>query len=224
MSHLVPSLQPIFDTHPDLVLDGELYTTDIPFEELAGLIKKKKIKDEDKERLLHVSYHVYDIVDPTEKISYKDRYATLQKVVKETQHLHLVDTYLVKNKIECKEMFSQFVEDGYEGIMLRNLAGIYRSNYRSYDLQKYKEFFEEEYEIVDYKDGDGRDKGAVIWVCKTKTGDQFSVRPKGTMEMRQKWFKEGRKNVGKMLTVIYQELSEKGIPRFPVGKSIREGF
>jgi len=24
--------------------------------------------------------------------------------------------------------------------------------------------------------------------------------------------------------VIYQELSEKGIPRFPVGKSIREGF
>ena len=48
------------------------------------------------------------------------------------------------------------------------------------------------------------------------------VRPTGTLEERGKMFKNGKKYVGKMLTVKYQELSEDGIPRFPVGKSVRE--
>ena len=52
----------------------------------------------------------------------------------------------------------------------------------------------------------------------------FSVRPKGTIEMRRDWFKNSKKYIGKKLTVIYQELSELGVPRFPVGKSVREGF
>ena len=30
--------------------------------------------------------------------------------------------------------------------------------------------------------------------------------------------------IGKMLTVIFQEYSGIGVPRFPVGKCIREGF
>jgi DNA ligase-1 len=59
---------------------------------------------------------------------------------------------------------------------------------------------------------------------KTEEGKEFSVRPKGTIEMRQDWFRNGKKYVGKMLTVIYQELSEQKVPRFPVGKSVREGF
>ena len=52
--------EPILKKFPDLVLDGELYTDKIPFEELAGLIKKKKLSDIDIERLKLVSYHVYD--------------------------------------------------------------------------------------------------------------------------------------------------------------------
>ena len=41
---------------------------------------------------------------------------------------------------EFRRLFAEFVESGYEGIMLRNAAGVYRANYRSNDLQKYKEF------------------------------------------------------------------------------------
>lgn len=135
-----------------------------------------------------------------------------------------VRTEEVKNLNEVKEYFTQFVEEGYEGIMLRNKKGLYRCNYRSHDLQKYKEFLEDEYKIIGFKEGDGRDKGSIIWICETPEKREFSVRPKGTMEYRRELFENGEKYIGKKLTVIYQELSELNVPRFPVGKDIREGY
>jgi DNA ligase-1 len=110
--------------------------------------------------------------------------------------------------------------------MLRNMDGSYRCNYRSYDLQKYKEFIEEEYEICGFREAEGRDKGTVVWLCRLpdESGSVFSVRPRGTLDMRRYWFLKGDDYIGKQLTVIYQELSEMGIPRFPVGKCIREEY
>jgi DNA ligase-1 len=132
---------------------------------------------------------------------------------------------MVKNEDECKKMFEEFVSEDFEGIMLRNVNGLYKQNYRSNDLQKYKEFMESEFKIIDCKEGEGRDEGTVIWICETPVDKRvFSVRPKGTIEMRRDWFKNSKKYIGKKLTVIYQELSELGVPRFPVGKSVREGF
>jgi DNA ligase-1 len=93
-------------------------------------------------------------------------------------------------------------------------------------LQKYKEFFENEYEICGFREAEGRDKGTVIWFCRlpNDTGSVFSVRPRGTLEMRRTWFLKGDDYIGKKLTVIYQELSEYGVPRFPVGKCIRDEY
>ena len=108
--------------------------------------------------------------------------------------------------------------------MLRNAAGVYRANYRSNDLQKYKEFMEDEYRIIDFKEGEGRDLGAVIWVCETADGKEFSLRPRGSIEQRREWFNDGDSYIGKYVTVIFQELTEDGKPRFPVGKCVREGF
>ena len=82
---------------------------------------------------------------------------------------------------------------------------------------------ESEYEIVGFKQGDGRDKGTVIWVCKTDN-KEFSVRPKGTIDSRKELFINAKSCIGKKLTVIYQELSEMGVPRFPVGKAIRDDY
>lgn len=136
----------------------------------------------------------------------------------------LVRTEKVARLAEFRKLFAEFVEAGYEGIMLRNAAGVYRANYRSNDLQKYKEFIEDEYRIIGFTQGDGRDAGAVVWVCETEDGKEFTVRPRGTMEKRREWFSQGDSYIGMNLTVIYQELTEEGKPRFPVGKAIRQGY
>ena len=227
MDHLSVELSQYFSKNQSIILDGELYTTEIPFEELAGLIKKKKISEDDKKRLCNVNYHIYDIIE--DGTTYEQRMHTISSIFKNLSNrrhsnLYIVPTYEVSDFSNAKKYFNEFVQEGFEGLMLRNKEGIYRCNYRSNDLQKYKEFFEDEFEITDFKQGDGRDKETVIWICKTKDGKEFSVRPRGSFEMRNEWFLSGLKHIGKPLTVIYQELSENGIPRFPVGKSIRDGF
>jgi ATP-dependent DNA ligase len=234
MSHIATSLAPLFTKFPNVVLDGELYTTGIPFEELAGLIKKKKLTENDFNRLCAIQYHIYDVVD--EKAPFHARRDSIKKMFAQVAastaasphhlppYICLVETTEAKTVAEFKAEFGRFIEAGYEGIMLRNKGGMYRCNYRSHDLQKYKEFEEDEFLITGFTQGDGRDKGTVIWVCETKEGKEFTVRPRGTMESRRKLFETGKKYVGKMLTVIYQELTEEGKPRFPVGKDVRENY
>ena len=247
LPHIAAALRPYLSQHPNIVIDGELYTDQMPFEELAGLIKKKKITDDDTERLKKVKYHVYDIYDrKLPEMPYSERLGVLAAAVRrcgcvandtltasgrilrsDTEAatvVVLVRTEKVAALSDFRRLFAEFVEAGYEGIMLRNAAGVYCANYRSNDLQKYKEFLEEEYKIIDFTQGEGRDSGAVIWMCETDDGKEFTVRPRGSMEQRRAWFREGESYIGKNLTVIFQELTEEGKPRFPVGKSVRDGF
>lgn len=252
LPHIAAALRPYLLQHPSVVIDGELYTDQMPFEELAGLIKKKKITDSDVERLKKVKYHVYDIYDRVQHdMPYSERMGVLASAVRrcgcvanDTFHsggmsanhrvlrsdteaaavVVLVRTEKVAALGDFRRLFAEFVEAGYEGIMLRNAAGVYRANYRSNDLQKYKEFMEDEYRIIDFKEGEGRDAGAVIWVCETADGKEFSLRPRGSIEQRREWFNDGESYIGKYVTVIFQELTEEGKPRFPVGKALRHGY
>ena len=261
LPHIAAALRPYLSQHPNIVIDGELYTDQMPFEELAGLIKKKKITAADVQRLKKVKYHVYDIYDHVRHdMPFAERIGLLTAVVRRceciandthsalrtavsgrilrsdttteagaaaaaaTSVVVLVRTEKIAMLSEFRRLFAEFVESGYEGIMLRNAAGVYRANYRSNDLQKYKEFIEDEYRIIGFTQGEGRDSGAVIWLCETADGKDFTVRPRGTMEQRRTWFSNGDSYIGNKLTVIYQELTEEGKPRFPVGKAVREGY
>jgi DNA ligase-1 len=226
VEHICAELRPILLQNPGLILDGELYTTELPFEELAGLIKRKKASSTNVNANAQcIKYHIYDVV--VDGVPYSERHARIVGAISKVdkcQHLEVVHTQLIHNANEFKQAFGEYVAAGYEGIMLRNAHGPYRQNYRSHDLQKYKEFVESEYPIVGFKEADGRDKGTVVWVCATAECRQFSVRPRGTQEQRRQWFQDGPQYVGKLLTVIYQELSELNVPRFPVGKAIRDGY
>jgi len=236
MTHIAQSLTPLFAKYPNVVLDGELYTTEMPFEELVGHIKRKLLDDADHEKLKAIEYHIYDVIDETPTATYEVRYNSIKRMFASLAastvssphalppYIRLVNTVEAKTPADFKSNFAKFIEEGYEGIMLRNKEGKYRGNYRSHDLQKYKEFVEEEYPIVGFTQGDGRDKGTVIWICRTKEEKEFNVRPRGTIAARTFLFNNGHKYIGKMLTVIYQELTEEGKPRFPVGKDVRENY
>jgi DNA ligase-1 len=113
------------------------------------------------------------------------------------------------------------VLNGYEGVMVRNCDSLYKSGYRSKDLQKYKEFIDDEFEIVGGQEATGEDKGTVIFECMSKKC-VFSVRPRGSREFRRQMWENLQTYIGKKLTVRYQNLSELGVPRFPVGISVRD--
>ena len=208
-----------------LILDGELYTREIHFQKIVGLVKKKTLTKDDLANHALIQLHIYDIVDLTK--TFEERFAILQDLFKKGFEgagtvLHLCVTEELKSAEGLQAKHDEYVAQGYEGIMLRNKAGKYAVGHRSSDLQKFKKFLDDEYNIVGFFEGEGREAGAVIWECETADGKRFRCRPEGTLGERQELFLQGGKAIGKALSVRYQELTEDKIPRFPIGLAIRD--
>jgi ATP-dependent DNA ligase len=205
-----------------LVLDGELYSDTLTFQELVGLVKRVTLKPGNDKQMLEVSLRVYDCVNTRKTDDFQVRYLDITEITHGAKYLSLVENILVDNEAQIHEAQRKFVEEGYEGAMVRNLNGPYAIGKRSPDLQKVKTFLDGEYEIVGFSEATGNDAGTVIWECKTPEGLTFRVRPRGTREARTEQYQNGNDYIGKQLTVRYQELTDDGVPRFPVGITIRD--
>jgi ATP-dependent DNA ligase len=218
--HLEHILEEISTLDPTIPLDGELYSTTLHFQEIVSLVKRVTQKPGDAEKMRQIQFHVYDMITPQ---PYAARHDALNRLfqTRRFRHLKLVETRACRSEEEMKEQHAQFVAEGYEGIMLRTPNGAYKGS-RSTDLLKYKEFFDDEFEITGYKEGEGLEEGCVIWIAKIPSGAEFSCRPRGSREERAELYQAGDAYIGKQLTVRYQELTPDGIPRFPVGIAIRD--
>jgi len=205
-----------------LVLDGELYSDTLTFQELVGLVKRVTLKPGNDKQMFEVSLRVYDCVNTKKTDNFQDRYLDIMGITHGAQYLSLVENIGVYNETQVHEAQRKFVEEGYEGAMVRNLIGTYAIGKRSPDLQKVKTFLDGEYEIVGFSEATGNDAGTVIWECKTPEGLTFRARPRGTREARKELYQNGNDYIGKQLTVRYQELTDDGVPRFPVGITIRD--
>lgn len=209
----------------DILLDGEIFSDKLSFQELSGLVRKKTLDTKDIQNMKLVKFIVYDIADNTEKLEFKERLKILKEFFKNDNtedKVELLKTEICKTKDEIPLFLKKYENSGYEGLIIRNTHGVYRMNQRSKDLQKLKSFTDEEYKIVGFTEGNGIEKGLVIWICETKEGKKFNVRPKGEHEERRKLFIDANKYIGKMLTVKFQELTNDGIPRFGTGVAIRD--
>jgi len=204
----------------DLYLDGELYSDTLTFQELAGTLRRHKNTEE-------VLDQIYFVVFDSFQLDWDTPYLARKAILEEQfEHfndpfLKLIETTEVIDEAEMKERHQKYIQQGYEGTIIRNKDAFYKLKHRSPDLQKYKDFIDAEFTIINFKDGEGTEEGCVIWECETSNGKRFFVRPKGTRESRQTLFNEGNKYLGEQLTVRYQELTDDGIPRFPVGISVR---
>ena len=199
-------------------LDGELYSDEVKFEEISGACRKHESTPVS--RLL--KFYVFDqFFIHSLSMQFNDRYAALCKLTLPPAIVLVASKHAKTSEIETA--LRTFIDDGYEGVMIRDPSSQYTLNQRSYGLLKYKRFIDREYKIVDAVEGTGRDKGTVIWTCEiSPNGPRFNVRPQGTIEHRTKGWKNRHTHIGKMLTVKYQELTKTGIPRFPSAIDIRD--
>jgi ATP-dependent DNA ligase len=225
LSYILSDIRTVVQNHPFMetcYFDGELYTPELCFEDIVGACRTNVKHDENKYKLLR--YHIYDIIPTQEQnknLTYEKRYEILKEIFNEQyKYLDFVVSCKVEFEKDIFEKHEEYLINNYEGIMIRNTNGSYQQS-RSYNLQKYKHFTDEEYEIVDVKEATGNDTGTAILQCKTKNDLLFWVRPKGSREYRASILQDDTIK-HKLLTVRYQNLTDKGIPRFPVGVVIRD--
>lgn len=218
LGHIQTELDKIFGNFSP---DGEIYVHGMNFQEIIRRLKKYR-KGETEE----LQYHVYDLAIPD--MSFVDRQAILTSLVPFNHPIiKLVPTHIVNCTEDIKFAHDEFVKNGFEGIMIRSINGEYEFNARPNSLQKYKEFIDEEFEIIGHKvevyndPHTGENTNLVVWICNNNYGGTVDVRPKGTVAERKQLCKDAKRYYGKQLTVRYQELSEDNNPIFPVGITIR---
>lgn len=208
--HVEKALDQIME--PGEIWDGELYIHGKYLEEIVSAVKKTNENTKD------IVFIVFDLV--TEE-KFEDRLAEM--LVTQTlccEEVRFLSYSKVRNEEQMKLQHRTWVSDGYEGIMLRNSGGVYESGKRSADLQKYKEFLDEEFEIVAV--GKDKNDNAVLCVFDPTAGETFTV-CYGDFEQRKHQLENWKDYVGKMLTVKYQtRYKDSRLPQFPVGIVIRD--
>ena len=214
--HVSEELESIIQ--PNMILDGEIYIHGITFQTVTRLVKKHRPGES-----TNLQYHIYDVFMIGEQATeWFERFKMLTDItISNSRSIKRIKTAVANNEDEIYGLQEKWVQEGYEGAIVREWKAPYAVNARSNHLLKVKDFKDAEYRIVDFTEGIGKFDGCVIWVCVTEENRQFKVVPKGTLGEKRKWFDEGEKHIGSWLKVKFFELSEDNIPRFPVGIGIR---
>lgn len=211
---------------PGTVLDGELYNHDLKddFETISSCVRKQYEAPDEQQAL--IQYHIYDLPrDPKNHpdAHFGDRATKLALMIPtDSSVLKLVETKLMNSHDQLIAYRKDCQARGYEGCMARALEA-YEEGKRSYYLQKLKEFLEDDFEIVSVKEGVGKMAGLAIFECKAANGNLFAVKLEGELENLRQYLVDENTWRGKKLTVKYFALTNKNkVPRFPVGKAVRD--
>jgi ATP-dependent DNA ligase len=188
-------------------LDGELYVPGKPFSELVSLVRNGS---------LEVQYHVYDCVMSA---PFSSRSGLLEALLM-APPLHKVNTVSTTGS-GIAALHAQFLQQGYEGTMVRtDKEKTYRFGARSSSLLKLKNFKDGEFLCTSVKQEKHEDTLGSL-ECVTSSGEVFHARPKLTDEERLHLWQHPDKVVNHWVTVKYFEITEAGVPRFPVVTKIR---
>jgi len=220
--HIRENLEKFFKDYPNAILDGELYCDKFAndFNKICSLVKRSKPTDEELEESAdHIEYWVYDaprigILDQSD--SFYRRYELFSDALTKRKYISIVvvTTLKVNNEKELTQAYEMYVEQGYEGQMVR-LDRTYE-NKRSKHLLKRKEFMDEEFEIKQVVEGEGNRKGtAGYMVFENKDGRLFKSNIKGDFTYLAQLLKDRNKLVGKQATIKFFNYTPDNVPRFP---------
>jgi DNA ligase-1 len=202
-----------------VTLDGELLLPP-PFTFQESMAACKKF---DPIRSPKFTYCVFDTME-NEGHPFSERIQTVHRIVGGGGNANVIEvaTMIVTSPDELATFHAEVTAAGFEGTIIRKPSGRYATGHRSADLLKLKDTQDDEFEIVGFEDGVGKEAEAIIFRCITADGQPFTVRPEGTYEERGRMYAQGERYIGKRLTVRYQVLTDGGIPLFPVGVTVRD--
>ena len=204
-----------------ITLDGEIYNHELGFQAVASACGTTKKITPTKQALRDkMQFHIFDIVGNWG--NYKDRYHHISRFADE-EFVVLVSTmFITANDGDLQMVFEEFLEEGYEGLIIRRLDTPYQHR-KNKQFLKYKPICDEEFKIVGFnKSITGETLGS--FRCEMGDGTQFDCDTKDDLGTdafkRDVWmFKEDY--IGRYVTVEFLEYTDDRIPRHPRAKSIR---
>lgn len=226
--HIVNGLSHLLSNNKNMILDGELYNHDFSenFEDLMSITRQMKPTQDDLDKSeKYLEYHVYDVYSKVSSdMSFTDRIDVLENLFDlglMPSSVILTETQLVNNVDELDEFNADYLDNNYEGQMVRVPSSVYKVDGRSAELLKRKEFSDEEFEIVALEEGTGNWAGAAKRVIiKLPDGRTQGTGIDGSYEVNAERLRNVDSIIGKMATVRYFRLTSDNKLYIPVTKDI----
>ena len=163
----LPRIKAAIESLPldNFVLDGEAMAAS--WEDSASVMMSSKTKKDDSD----MCYHAFDLVWFTDwqaqstKLAYAQRLALLEPVIfssGESSPFRLVKSKTCANETELREFYSECLDEGYEGVMLKDTAAPYRWK-RSDAILKLKPVCTVDLVIIGHYDGNIGSKHEGHW-------------------------------------------------------------
>lgn len=232
------------------VLDGEIYKHNYELQDILSAVKRtnpqkeidkakrayaKNDNDENEAAVIeailvsnlrgNLEFHIFDI--PMDG-DFGIRLLAMDELFRNESH-NFEGTIAMTHYSECHSdeqlrniLHPQSVKEGFEGVMLRNIKGVYESGKRSGDLQKMKTFLDEEFLIIDIIEDK---QGYGVFVLKNNVNDLQFQCVMGDMGQRKNYLIDKENLKGKWLNVKFQTRYKTTLlPQFGVGQYIRDGY
>lgn len=152
------------------------------------------------------------------KMTCRDRYLKLYdnlKSVETLSYLKIIPRYISNARYtSIKEYHDQFVSDGHEGAMIKDLDAPYKFG-RGPEVMKLKAFHDVDLKIERLIEGTGKHSGKLGSVVVNYHGVEVQVGSGLSDELRDTIWASPNNFVGRMIEVRYQEVTPDGSLRFP---------
>lgn len=234
INHIIthPLVIKFFKTHPGVILDGEIYKHGLSLNVISGICRSQKTVDDGKD----LEFYWYDIADLEH--SFTDRFKIMQEWAKELEltefdperhlpedrlHIQFLPQVPIKGFNNMKKLHDEYVEEGWEGLVVRQAKSKYKPGSRSNDWVKIKIYIDAEYPIVGIADGLREED--MCFILETPSGQRFNCKPMGDREQKHWYHRHIDELIGKQLTIKYFEMSGvdgSEIPQQPIGICIRD--
>lgn len=227
-----PKLIELLSQHPDWVLDGELYKHGKSLQQISGAARMEKTAA----GCDWLEYYIYDVMVPEVPFEKRQEYLNeIQLFLKQDMfnperewqendlRMHVVPQEYVhgeNKKGQIMDLHNQYVSEGWEGCVARDISKPYKYGGRGSEMVKFKMYQDAEFEITGLSEGLRPED--MCFTLKTEDGIEFKAKPMGSRELKEQYREDLNKLIGKMATVKFFYLSDEGTPLQPVLKAIRD--
>lgn len=189
----------------EFILDGELYAHGFNFQANQKMIGSANEL---------VKFWVYDII---ENAKFSARYKLVEKYVENLVNIELVPTYEITSVEDIDKYHNIFLEQGFEGSMIRHGDADYKLKGRSANLLKYKDFIDIACTIVDIIPCTIETTwGKPVLLLNDGSGRTFEAGTKMPVVDKEDFLINKADFIGKTAEIRFFEYFDSGIPRFPV--------
>lgn len=196
-------------------LDGELYRHGWTFEEIHSIVSRQVNFHP---RFTQMEYHVFDVIYEGNLEEIQGQRLMRYKEMNLKHPLIPVPFHAVGSLEEIMENYNYYLDQDYEGIILRNIFYPYERR-RSTGIMKFKPKKLDHYQILECfeaVDKHGNAKNMLGgFLCVGFDGTEFKVGA-GTLTHDQRYeiWQERNSYAGMVCEVQYQNITSNGVPRF----------